>query len=49
MPGALNADGLKRLLGLGATRAEIGQSDVPWIVLADREGNECCLLSRRTD
>jgi hypothetical protein len=35
---------LERLLELGATRADIGQSDVPWIVLADPEGNEFCLL-----
>ena len=35
---------LDRLLELGATRADIGQGDVPWIVLADPEGNEFCLL-----
>lgn len=29
-----------RSLGLGATRADIGQGDVPWDVLADPEGNE---------
>jgi predicted enzyme related to lactoylglutathione lyase len=33
-----------RLLGLGATRADIGQGDVPWDVLADPEGNEFCVL-----
>jgi hypothetical protein len=33
------------LLALGATHADIGQGDVPWIVLADPEGNEFCLLS----
>jgi predicted enzyme related to lactoylglutathione lyase len=37
---------LSRLLGLGATHADIGQGDVPWIVLADPEGNEFCLLRR---
>lgn len=36
---------LERLLALGATHADIGQGDVPWIVLADPEGNEFCLLS----
>jgi predicted enzyme related to lactoylglutathione lyase len=35
---------LSRLLGLGATHADIGQGNVPWIVLADPEGNEFCLL-----
>ena len=41
---------LQRLLALGATRADVGQSDdVPWVVLADPEGNEFCLLQRRVD
>jgi predicted enzyme related to lactoylglutathione lyase len=40
---------LERLLGLGATRVDIGQGDVPWVVLADPEGNEFCLLRRRVD
>lgn len=35
---------LERLLALGATRTDVGQGDVPWIVLADPEGNEFCLL-----
>jgi hypothetical protein len=35
---------LQRLLGLGATRADVGQGSVPWVVLADPEGNEFCLL-----
>jgi glyoxalase superfamily protein len=36
-----------RLLRLGATRADIGQGDVPWVVLADPEGNEFCVLDPR--
>src|SRR5262245_34978428 len=36
-----------RLLGLGATPADIGQGDVPWTVLADPEGNEFCVLEPR--
>jgi predicted enzyme related to lactoylglutathione lyase len=41
---------LDRLLALGATRVDVGQSDdVPWFVLADPEGNEFCLLARRLD
>lgn len=49
----LRADGssfdeeLDRLLSLGATRADVGQpDDVTWVVLADPEGNEFCLLRR---
>jgi predicted enzyme related to lactoylglutathione lyase len=33
-----------RILALGATKADIGQGDVPWEVLADPEGNEFCVL-----
>ncbi len=37
-----------RVEELGARRADIGQSDdVPWIVMADPEGNEFCILSAR--
>ena len=36
-----------RLLGLGAVHADIGQGQVPWVVLADPEGNEFCLLEPR--
>lgn len=35
---------VRRLEALGAVRADIGQGDVPWDVLADPEGNEFCLL-----
>jgi predicted enzyme related to lactoylglutathione lyase len=34
-----------RLQALGATIIDLGQSDVPWTVLADPEGNEFCLLA----
>ena len=34
-----------RLIGLGATLADIGQGDTPWVVLADPEGNEFCVLA----
>ena len=41
---------LARLLALGATRADVGQSgDESFPVLADPEGNEFCLLRRRLD
>ncbi len=36
---------VQRLLGLGATRVDIGQGDVHWVVLADPEGNEFCVLA----
>jgi catechol 2,3-dioxygenase-like lactoylglutathione lyase family enzyme len=36
---------VERLLGLGARRADIGQGEVPWEVLADPEGNEFCVLA----
>ena len=36
-----------RLLALGARPADIGQGDVPWVVLHDPEGNEFCVLSER--
>jgi catechol 2,3-dioxygenase-like lactoylglutathione lyase family enzyme len=33
-----------RLEALGAHRVDIGQGDVSWVVLADPEGNEFCVL-----
>jgi hypothetical protein len=33
-----------RLEGLGARRVDIGQQDVSWVVMADPEGNEFCVL-----
>ena len=38
-----------RLRALGATDIDIGQRDVSWVVLADPEGNELCVLSPRDD
>jgi predicted enzyme related to lactoylglutathione lyase len=41
---------VERLLGLGARHVDVGQGDdVPWVVLADPEGNEFCVLRRRVD
>ncbi len=38
---------VERLVGLGATRADVGQvGDEPFVVLADPEGNEFCVLRR---
>ena len=36
-----------RLEGLGASRVDIGQGDQPWVVMADPEGNEFCVLGER--
>jgi len=36
-----------RLLTLGARRIDVGQGGVSWVVLADPEGNEFCVLSSR--
>ena len=38
---------VERLLALGATRVDIGQGDAPWVVMADPEGNEVCVLGPR--
>ncbi|GJF31613.1 hypothetical protein KNE206_43130 [Kitasatospora sp. NE20-6] len=35
-----------RLLALGARRADVGQRAAGWVVLADPEGNEFCVLGR---
>jgi predicted enzyme related to lactoylglutathione lyase len=36
-----------RIIGLGATHADVGQKDVSWVVLADPEGNEFCVLKEK--
>jgi catechol 2,3-dioxygenase-like lactoylglutathione lyase family enzyme len=42
------AEEVERILALGATPADVGQGDdVPWVVLADPEGNEFCVLRPR--
>jgi hypothetical protein len=38
---------VQRMLGLGASRADVGQGEQSWVVLADPEGNEFCILSSR--
>ena len=38
-----------RLEKLGARRVDVGQGEAPWVVLADPEGNEFCVLGRRAD
>ena len=38
---------VRRLLDLGARHADVGQGDQSWVVLADPEGNEFCVLAAR--
>ena len=38
-------DEVRRLLRLGARRVDIGQGEQSWVVLADPEGNEFCVLA----
>jgi|SRR5579884_1897921 len=36
-----------RLEALGARRVDIGQGEASWVVMADPEGNEFCVLTAR--
>lgn len=45
--GAQQAQVVDRLLGLGARHLDIGQHDVPWVVLGDPEGNPFCVMEER--
>ena len=36
---------VERLIGLGARHVDIGQGEQSWVVLADPEGNEFCILA----
>ena len=38
---------VERLLALGAVRVDVGQGEQSWVVLADPEGNEFCVLGSR--
>jgi predicted enzyme related to lactoylglutathione lyase len=38
---------VERLVSLGACRIDIGQGDVSWVVMADPDGNEFCVLTPR--
>jgi len=44
-PGDDQSAEVARLRALGATDADVGQGDVPWMCLADSEGNEFCVLT----
>jgi hypothetical protein len=45
--GAGQAEVVERLLALGAQRLDIGQGEVPWVVLGDPEGGACCVVEER--
>lgn len=47
--GSRQTEEVDRLLGLGARHLDVGQGDVPWVVLADPEGNPCCVMDERAD
>jgi hypothetical protein len=36
-----------KAIALGASRIDVGRGDASRMVLADPEGNECCVLSSR--
>ncbi len=38
---------IERLVSLGATHVDVGQGTQTWVVLADPEGNEFCVLGSR--
>src|SRR5262245_404319 len=45
--GSTQAEEVERLLALGARHADVGQGpDVSWVVMADPDGNEFCVLRR---
>ena len=39
------AAAVERLRAAGARPVDVGQRGVPWVVLADPEGNELCVLT----
>ncbi len=43
------AEVVQRLLALGARHLDIGQGDVPWVVLADPEDNPFCVMEQRPE
>ncbi|MFJ9152149.1 VOC family protein [Streptomyces sp. NPDC102270] len=41
-------DEVARMVAHGARRVDIGQGEQSWVVLADPEGNEFCILGQRS-
>lgn len=49
MGGAAQDAVVERLVSLGARRADIGQGDVPWVVLEDPDGIAFCVMEHRDE
>ena len=47
--GARQTEVVERALALGARHLDIGQRGVPWVVLADPEGNPFCVMEERPE
>lgn len=47
--GCGQAEEVERLIALGARPIDIGQGEQTWVVLADPEGNEFCVLRSRVE
>ena len=47
--GVRQAEVVEQALALGARHLDIGQGDVPWVVLADPEGNPFCVMEERPE
>lgn len=47
--GERQAEVVATALSLGASHLDIGQHDVPWVVLADPEGNPFCVMEARPE
>jgi len=47
--GCTRDEEVERLIGLGARRTDVGQGDQSWVVLADPEDNEFCVLATTVD
>ncbi len=47
--GEHQGDVVERAVALGARHLDIGQGDVPWVVLADPEGNPFCVMEARPE
>ena len=47
--GCSQMEEVERLLALGAQRVDIGRGEQSWVVLADPENNEFCVLRSRVD
>ena len=47
--GCAQTEEVERLIGLGARLVDVGQGEETWVVLADPEGNEFCVLGTRLE